>query len=194
MRKVNPLGTLRESAGLTAAQLAEAAGVTPGAVLRAEQAVYASPPPKILQALWELAPEDDLHDYGILMADYHNYQRIVRIDSYGVLDDKYDFSDAVTVETGPGVFSQHPFVKWRYFSELPSRIAVSKLYCVHPSLIFRFETQPYMCTNPPKELLRALLESGYSVEQLGLFEDAYQRYRTSRSDSIVASPVGSLDD
>lgn len=167
--------------------------------MRAEQGVYAAPPPAVLDALWELAPEDDLHDYGILMADYHEFQRVTRQDNYGLLDPLYKFPDGpveVFLNNHPDgqapVLSIHPFVKWRYDSDVTARIQISKSFCVHPSLIFRFEAQSHMCTSPPKELLRALLESGYTTEILNRFEFAYQRFREVKSAAVSSFPVEGL--
>ena len=185
MKQVNPLKTLRDSAGLSVAELADAAGVSSQAVIRAEQGVYASPPPNVLDALWRYAPEDDLHDYGILLADYHNFQRLTRQNHYGLesggLDESYVFKPN----------KDHPFVAWRLDSGIEARIQISKKYCVHPALVFKFEAQPYLCSTPPKELIRALLESGYSAKKLAEFEEAFAAFRKERGSKL--SPVGVVE-
>lgn len=165
----NPLVALRESAGLTVTQLASLANVTPTAIVRAEQAVYASPPPHILNTLWRYAPEDDLHDQVVFTAEYLDYQRNVRQANYGALDEPFNFPMGGDLDT-------NPFVSWRLDSDNPhlqARIGVSKLYCVHPALVFKFEVQPHLCASVPGALRYALLESGYSKATLDSLETAY---------------------
>lgn len=175
MSPVNPLVTLRESAGLTVTELSEYADLSLGAVIRAEQGVYTSPSQVLLDALWRRAPEDDLHDYGILLAEYHNFQELTRRSNYGALDTKFDFADCV--DTTPAT---HPFLQWRIDSEIEARIQISKLFCVHPALIFKFEAQPWLCATIPKDLLYALQQSGYDSDLLESFAAAYAVYKVNR--------------
>lgn len=168
----NPLVELREAAKLTVTELATEAGVSVSAVIRAEQAVYKTPVPKILDTLWEVAPEGDLHDYGVLMADYHAYQKDVRQDNYGLLDAGYQFPVG-------SLHPKHPFLLWRLDSDVSARIQISKAFCVHPALIFKFEVQPWLCAKPPGELIYALTESGYTNGILEKFGTAYVSYRKS---------------
>jgi hypothetical protein len=156
--------------------MADRAGVTSQALMRAEQGVYSSPSPSILDALWGEADANDpavsdLYDYGVLLADYHNFQKLTRQDNYGSLEEPFTF-----LNTG-----EHPFVDWRLRSGITARIQISKRFCVHPALIFKFEMQPYLCTTIPKELVRALLGSGYTEDTMKDLADAYAMYKDSRS-------------
>lgn len=182
MEHVNPLRALREAAGLSSASAAEKAGITPQAVLRNEQAVYASPSDALLQTLWRAAPESDLHDYGILMADYHSFQRGTRQDSFGVLD-PVGFFPVPAV----GLPREHPFVAWRLFSDVKARIQISKKFCVHPATVFKFEAQPYLCASVPRELIRALLESGYDPLVLDRLEVSFGDYQDSKKSTSTES-------
>lgn len=178
---MNPLRSLRESANLSLVEMADRAGVTSQALMRAEQGVYSSPSPSILDALWGEADANDaavsdLYDYGVLLADYHNFQKLTRQDNYGSLEEPFTFLD-----TGGLSSIEHPFVDWRLRSGITARIQISKRFCVHPALIFKFEMQPYLCMTIPKELVRALLESGYTETTMEEFAGAYATYKHSRS-------------
>ena len=167
MEAVNPLKTLREAAHCTVKEMADLADVTSQAIIRSEQGVYERPLPRLLQTLWRYAPESDLHDEGVLLADYHHFQRLVRESNYGKLDELYKFPR-----------NKHPFVCWRVDSGLSARISISKLFCVHPALVTKFEMQPHLCSTPPGQLVYALHESGYTKEQLQELAEAYTDYRT----------------
>lgn len=167
---VNPLRTLREAAHCTVKEMADLADVTSQAIIRSEQGVYERPLPKLLSALWRYAPESDLHDEGVLLADYHHFQRQVRESNYGRLDEHHYFLSGQP---------SHPFVAWRLASGLSARISISKLFCVHPALVTKFEMQPHLCSTPPGQLLYALRESGYSETKLDALTDKYSEYRRS---------------
>ena len=187
---MNPLRSLRESANLSLSQMAGRAGVTSQALMRAEQGVYSTPSPSILDALYGEADANDdavsdLYDYGVLLADYHNFQKLTREDNYGSLEEPFLFLDN----------GEHPFVDWRLRSGITARIQISKRFCVHPALIFKFEMQPHLCQTIPKELVCSLLESGYTHSTMEEFEGAYATYKQSRSlVSVGSSAVGFEDD
>lgn len=166
----NPLRLLREAAGETVSSMAELAGVTTQLVIWNEQGVYASPSPRYLQQLLEYSPAGDYHTSpDALTRDYYAFQKLTRESNYGKLLEPHDWSDYP--------WRHHPFVAWRKASGLDSRVAISKLYCVAPSLIFKFEKQPERCKTPPGELRQALLDSGYRADTLDALAIAYEEHR-----------------
>lgn len=169
MNAVNPLRALREAAHCSVKEMAELADVTSQAIIRSEQGVYERPLPKLLHALWRYSPESDLHDEGVLLADYHHFQKLTREANYGKLNEHFLFR---YVRSG-----EHPFVAWRLVSSITARIAISKYYCVHPALITKFEMQPHLCSTTPGALRFALLESGYTEALLDRLQEAYSNYR-----------------
>lgn len=184
MSNVNPLREIRLANRLTLDNVAYNLRTTRQFVIRAEQAVYATPPPRLLKYLLDLNLPESVTDraVGLGMDDelivyhlYREFQRAVRKKNFGVLLTDYDFPKH------PTALHQHPFVAWRWASSVQARIGVSKLYCVHPALISKFETSPNLCASPPGELLLALEESGYSKELLASFTKAYDTYKANLS-------------
>lgn len=181
MQTVNPLREMRLQQGFTLDRLAYLLGTTRQFIIRAEQAVYADPPPRLLRLLIDYtdtqsltganlipAPVGTLTDEQVVYHLYHKYQSFVRTRNYG----------ALLTEWGFWIGDKHPFVQWRKWSGIQSRIGVSKLFCVHPALISKFENQPHLVQTPPGELMAALEESGYSKELLDSFAKAYDNYKS----------------
>lgn len=180
---VNPLKSLRAACGWTQEQLAEQAGVTRQFVIRAEQAVYSTVPVGLVETMLYDLHENDATEaelYGADTADigalYLRYQRAVRKQQYGALNPFYPFDL-------PG--HVHPFVEWRKYSGIDSRIGVSKRFCVHPAVIFKFEKQPHLMQHVPEDLLTALRDSGYSEELLDSFVKAYDNYKRHQRHQIL---------
>lgn len=164
----NPLREIRLSVGLTLDQLAYRAEVSRLLIIRNEQAVYADPSPRLLDALMEFEIED-LDDEQVVRSLYHSFQIETRRANFGKLRVVQSFQ----------TIQGHPFVSWRLASGVRARIAVSKFFCVHPALIHKFETTPHLCVSPPGELMIALEQSGYSKELLDSFDKAYDTYKQS---------------
>jgi transcriptional regulator with XRE-family HTH domain len=180
----NPITIMRKIAQLTQEQLANITDTSRQYILRAEQAVYAEAPVGLLMALVAQLADMDL-DYGYdldeMHAQYSDYQRAVRQEHYGILV-PFKADKFMALE-----LSGHPFKYWRGASGVDSRIAVSKYYCVHPALMFRFEEQTHLVNSVPGELRSGLLESGYSKELLDVLEEKYQNYRTIRNERVEIS-------
>lgn len=172
----NPLVTLRNDARLTVDGIARRAGVGRQVVMRTEQGVFTDPPDSILDTLLALSPDTD--KAGVLAA-YYAYQRDVRRYNFGRLDTDVDFNIWAHTEV-----SDHPFVWWRCNSGIVARIQVSKLYCVHPAVMFKFEMQPWLMKSLPQQLEDALLESGYSEAVLTNLASAYRIYRGYLSSKV----------
>lgn len=168
----NPLTVLRTTKRLSQEALAKKAGVSRQLIIRAEQAVYASPPPALVSTLLDIS---DPAAVGFALDEetvyhlYKEYQTHVRKRSFGRLATNQVFSDVPK-----GV---HPFVDWRLRSGIKARIGPAKFFCVHPALLHKFEVQPHLCQSPPGDLLHALVESGYSKELLASFSLAYDTYK-----------------
>lgn len=161
--------TLREAAGLSVSGLAAIAGVTPQLVTRTEQGVYTSVSERLRSAVLSEAPEGPLHDTITFDEVYTNFQTEQRKYHYGRLLEPYAF----TSET-------HPFVTWRQDSNIPNRISISKMYCVHPALVTKFENQPHLCATVPRELQRALIESGYTQGTIDALVANYRVWKENR--------------
>lgn len=196
---VNPLKQLRLSKRLSQEVLAHRAGVTRQLVIRAEQGVYASPPPRLLDYLLEVAslpcaldvdtngiPHDPpliptpvevlgLDDEGVVYHRYAQFQTYTRKHNFGKLMPKFNF--APVSEGGLVPEGEHPFTSWRMQSGLKARIGTAKYFCVHPALLHKFEVTPNLCRTVPGELITALGQAGYSSETLAGLENAYYSYK-----------------
>lgn len=198
LKPTNPLREMRLALGYSLDRVAADLDTTRQFVIRAEQGVYATPPPALTDYLLtktdalldESLIPDRINDRAVLFNNpaavglgrgdigivYHLYAKFqseTRKANYGKLSPTFAF-DKVTE-------GQHPFVVWRMRSGISARIRISKYLCVHPALVFKFESQPHLCTSPPGELLVALKESGYSTETLASFTQAYDHYKRDLS-------------
>lgn len=180
----NPLRFLRLRLRLSQEQLAHHARVSRQLVIRAEQAVYASPPPVLVDTLLELAdskldegPRSELNPGAVGFAFdketvyhlYKGFQTYVRKAHYGRLSPSFDFANVPS--------SVHPFVDWRLCSGVKARIGTAKYFCVHPALLHKYEVQPHLVQSTPGDLVRALRESGYRRELLDSLSTAYDNYK-----------------
>lgn len=177
----NPLTVLRNQHRLTIDGLARRSGVGRQVIMRTEQGVFTDPPDKILDTLLNLTPDADK---ASVLAAYYAYQRDLRRRNYGRLDTNPDFMGWAAHD-----LDEHPFVWWRCTSGISARIQISKLYCVHPAVIFKFEMQPYLTKSLPSQLYDALLESGYSEKVLTDLSGAYARYKRYLSSQVSSSVI-----
>lgn len=185
----NPLRQMRLDLGWTLDHTAHLLDTTRQFVIRAEQGVYANPPPRLTQLLLGYGDvpltDDPLGTAAVGVGSdedtvyhlYHAYQTSQRKRNYGALSPEYDFTTGFLASGIVNPLKYNPLLRWRNFSNVPSRIGISKLYCVHPALITKFEMQPHLMVEPPTELLVALRESGYSAELLDSFVSAYHTYK-----------------
>lgn len=167
----NPLRTIRLSNKFSLDRMAQYAHVSRQLIIRAEQAVYASPPPALLKACLELAV-GDLEDEGTVYHLYKAFQSQTRKKHYGhlIVDPGWEHLRA-------GI---HPWIWWRKASGIEARIGPAKFYCVHPALLHKLEVTPNLCQTIPTELLVALIDSGYSKNTLDGFEKAYRDFKQMR--------------
>lgn len=178
-RVENPLTVLRNENRLTVDGLARRSNVGRQVIMRSEQAVFTDPPDKILDTLLRLSPE---YDRAEALAGYYAFQRATRRYNFGRLDPDVDFALWAAHD-----IDEHPFVWWRCTSGIEARIQVSKLYCVHPAVIFKFEMQPYLMKSLPSQLVDALLESGYRDTVIDALAGAYTRYKRYLSSQVAVS-------
>ncbi len=184
----NPLREMRLRLGWTLDKTARLMATSRQFIIRSEQAVYADPPPRLTELLLDHT-EPNIPDLpnpgavGVGMSDelivyqlYHLFQVQTRRENYGKLITDFDFP------IHPAYSLQHPFVLWRTRSGINARIGPSKLFCVHPALISKFEIRPHLCTTAPKELITALRDSGYDEELLDSFAQAYDTYKRALSE------------
>lgn len=162
----SPLRRLREEASLTIDKVAHRTGLSKQYIIKAEQACYAEPSDALLRFY-----ETNFKDVA---KEYYTFQREVRKQNFGKLIEPWHFH--------LGELEDHPFINWRVCSGVGSRDAISRFYCVHPAIMYKFE----MCkiTTVPEHLVTALLESGYDAVTLTKLEEAYQAYLQQRREGI----------
>lgn len=206
---VNPLKSIRLSLNLTQDQVSESTGLSKSAILRAEQGVYPNISDALLSFYAQSCLQADLTFVpSVLREGYRSFQRLTRLRSGPnppVSASNGSRSDRLIGLMEPHRFrvTCHPFVEWRESMDL-SQIAISKLYCVHPAMVYRFENQPHLCELVPEPLLEALREAGYSESTLDHLVTAYALHRSHLSREFKRSqlpvkptsnkpPVGPLD-
>lgn len=174
----HPLKALRELSGLSMAQVALYSGVSKQHVVRCEQGVFVEPPLGIFDLISEYLTDEDLISREEFTNAYIQWQLLQRLNAgaHLVLSKDFDFHTHKYHDES----HTHPFTHWRLHSGVLSRITISKEFCVHPGLMYRFEKQPWLCSTPPGELLRALKVAGYPPELLSKFTEAYAHYRITR--------------
>lgn len=181
---VNPLRQMRLDLGWTLDHTADQLDTTRQFVIRAEQGVYANPPPRLTQLLLgygdvplSTAAVGVGSDEDVVYHLYHEFQVLTRKRNYGALRPDYDFKSGFLASSSIHPLNHHPLLRWRWWSNITGRIGVSKLFCVHPALITKFERTPHLCVEPPGDLMNALRQSGYAPEILDSFVSAYHTYK-----------------
>ncbi len=179
---INPLRRIRKQLGLTQESLADLADVTRTFVVRHEQAVYESPSESLYRVLRKQGRKlnrisrehESIPSFEAVEWQYAEFQRLTRLAHRDRLDHEF-FKDPLTLNAGLGV---HPFVLWREFSGIDSRIAISKFFCVQPATVTKYERNPNLCAETPPSLLSALEGAGLPVGVLDQLEAAFQEYKT----------------
>lgn len=163
---VNPIKAARLHLGYSQVHFAKNCGTSKQLVIRAEQGCYPDIPPAIFNYL-RFHTKLDL-DSTEFRATYCAFQHQQRKFAYGMLEKPYDF-----LINSP---SEHPFIAWREYSNL-NQTQVAKNFCVHPSVLFKFEKQPHLLNDLPEQLVDALLDSGYAPALITELRTAYRRYK-----------------
>lgn len=180
---VNPLKRLRLKADLTVSQLTELGAGSRVFILNAEAGVYSDPPDRVLNLLLDQFPYADAEE---LIEEYHAWQTAHRKSNYGALDPEWLGPAAISVPSFNFTDTPHPFYAWRIYSGITSRVKPSKLFCVHPTVLTRFELQPWLVNQVPPMLIKALTEAGYSKEVLDVFQYRWVHYKDYLSRKALA--------
>lgn len=147
---------------MTIDKVSSRTGLSKQYIIKAEQACYADPSDVLLRFY-----EVNLREVA---KDYYAFQREIRLANYGKLIEPWHFMvNEVT---------DHPFINWRVCSGVGSRDAISRYFCVHPAILFKFEHG--RITTVPEHLVQALLESGYDAVTLTKLEESYQEFLVKR--------------
>lgn len=178
MDLINPFKRLRLEAELTLTQLTELGAGSRAFISNAELGLYPDPPERIFAAL---NSEYGYLDYFELKEEYHAWQSAVRKSNYGCLKPHW-LRDPRAYSTAD--HNVHPFTSWRLASGITSRVRPAKLYCVSPSIISRFELQPWRISSVPPVLTDALLDAGYDKELLATLTDRWVYYKGHLSAAI----------
>jgi transcriptional regulator with XRE-family HTH domain len=160
----SPLKDLRERSGLTLERVAAQTGLSKQFIINSEQAVYVDPPEQLLRFY-----ETDTLD------EYYEYQREIRKHNYFKLIEPWVFFEA------EGLI--HPFINWRECSGITSARLISKLFCVHPAVMHKFEHG--QMESVPDQLTAALLESGYQSRTLQGLAEAYRNYKLDKRKEVT---------
>lgn len=147
-------------------------------ISNAELGLYPDPPERIFSAL---NTEYGYLDYLEVVEEYHTWQSAVRKYNYGFL--KPGWLDPYISRYDPRT-DGHPFAAWRAFSGIDSRVRPAKLYCVSPSILSRFELQPWKIASVPPILMAALRDAGYSSEMLATLEKRWVDYKQHLSQGV----------
>ena len=203
----NPISNFRTMEGLTQEELAKLAGVSRHFILRAEQGVYNEVPNSILDVIvgrgysshWTrdsyylFQSQTRFNNFGHLVPHYFTSERREqqeedldrlrsRISSKKYRDRQKEVHsvprrEGATGRTPVGNFEEyHPFIKWRKASGINSTVKIATLFCVHPTTLQNFEKKS-LERDVPSQLLDALQESGYSIDELLNLSRLYRNYR-----------------
>jgi len=168
-KNVNPVYVVRRKLGLSHAELADRYSVSKSTLLRTEQGLYARIPPEILSGL-----RLDHSSPWSISADYSRYQTSQR-----------DRNSHLLRSLGTvGLYADalgHPFISWRLYEGILSRLEFCRLFCIHPSTVKRYEDGISLSTpSVILDLIRA-----YNIEWEPL-EWSYQNWRRNRNTNKAA--------
>lgn len=167
----NPLKDLRQECNFTLEEVADRASVSKLFLIRAEQGCFSSCPERLVEFYGRYV---DL-DYLETASKYLEFQSVTRVGNYGRLIEPWEF---------PKEIPDHPFIHWRQCSGLKAQISISKLFCIHPAVVFKFENKPRTINSVPQQLQDALLESGYERVTINLLSTAYAEFKDRLINSL----------
>jgi transcriptional regulator with XRE-family HTH domain len=130
--RVNPLKRARQNLGMSQAQLASKAQVSPQAILKYEQGLYQEPSKAILLALWNVAEDKDVVlSLAALTKDYHEWRIIHQAAQ------RWLFCPLRGLSIRAG---QHPFTSLRLaVGEGYSQQGFAVLLAVHPATLQAYD-------------------------------------------------------
>lgn len=169
------LQLVRESAGLSQKYLAELAGMTPIAIHRYEQMVYANPSPTYIAAL----AESTGYSAAALRDIYYEARKeriatTCRLFKEFFASPAYDFNRLFAYDNG-----EHPYKRFRYYvlggvGESLSDMAWCSLTCFHPGQLYRFEQVGVNIPKVQREFLESCGVSAKEIKELNAMIKEYQ--------------------
>lgn len=153
----NPLKFARESLGMSQKELADYAGMTPGAVLKYEQGLYEEPSVTLVEALNEL--QTFVVDYKTMSKAYSLWRNNHRLGA----DLKPLHMLALSFKN-----DSHPLVQYRRAVGLVSAQSFCVLLCLHPAVVRRYEGGK--ARNMPRQVKDALFLGGLSHTEISIIE------------------------
>ena len=184
---VNPFTEFRKARHLSQDQLAIAARVSRGLVIRNEQAMYTNPSDKLLayvaKAAFPVGASQKVRADFIeeFIEDYKAFQLSQRRTNFGYLSITFNITDYLANN-----LEMHPMEYWRLHSvNSPNLSSVTRAFCVHQGILYRWEHEANLVNTVPSQLEDALLNAGYAfktVEQLRL---AYREYKKNERNKAL---------
>lgn len=181
---VNPVKHLRKNVlNLTMEELCRACKVSKTLIIKNEQGCYPSPS-AVLTLFFRRHVEyfDEQH----FNDQYSLFQYHTRRLSYGLLLPNFPLQEylnrlPVGAEPNTQISNEpfyHPFEYWRMCSiKQPNLYQISKAFCTHQGILFKFENQHHLVNSVPDPLVSALLDAGYSRDTLIQLDLAYREFK-----------------
>lgn len=162
----NPFKDLRLRVGISQYELARRIKITKHAILRLEQGMYESPLPTVVTYWLDTIPGLSRSQ---LLNQYEQFQIATREKNGRFLGD-FDFTNLHT--------SQHPLTWLRERCRPALNVTqVAKALCISQPIVYYFERKAINQKTIPEQVVNALLDCGYSSDELTSFENAYAIYR-----------------
>ncbi|HET7713254.1 MAG TPA: helix-turn-helix transcriptional regulator [Patescibacteria group bacterium] len=190
---VNPLKMYRKRLGLTIDQLCYQARVSRSLVIKNEHGAYPVPSLTLIRFYQKRVPN---FSKEALLVDYRDWQRHQRTANFGLLTPHFPLGDYLKelprgvlpgqrdaaghtpVGTNDNEPVPHPFEYWRLASyNQPNLNQISKAFCIHQGLLFKFEQQFHLVNSVPIPIASALIEAGYDQSSLAGLELAFNEFK-----------------
>lgn len=185
----NILRHYRLQAGYTMQDLGLVIGLTKQTIIRVEQGVFANIPPAAVKWIWQTFDKTP----SLVELSYLTFQRRNR-EAH-----KRMFGD---IRSTLFVAEYHPLnvlmERWAYPDGTPvgvflSPTQVAKLLCVPQAALDGWLNYPRRYSGIPKDLLEALMESGYTRSEVVILRDAYIEYRDYKLGLVRATILNDIE-
>lgn len=175
---MNPVKAQRQKMRLTIDQLCHQADVSKSLVIKNEQGAYPEPSVTIVDFFYNNSDEFDKVEFTTA---YYEWQSWQRKRNYGLLTPDFPLESYLKgLPVGEAMVApyKHPFLYWRQASFThPNLNAISKGFCIHQGLLFKFESQSHLVNSVPQPIRSALLEAQYTERSLDRLELAYSEWK-----------------
>jgi transcriptional regulator with XRE-family HTH domain len=188
---MNPVKRERKRLGLTIEDMCARGGFSKTFIIKSEQGAYDKPSERLLAFFRGRSSRFDSADF---IRKYRDWQALHRKENYGLLtpgfplkeylarlpkgqlpDDRFPVGPVGTTVNEP---YPHPFEFWRMSStKAPNLNQISKAFCIHQGLLFKFEHQSHLVNSVPEPIFRALIEAGYERSTLSSLELAFSEFK-----------------